>query len=135
MNTIVDIIKPWIQWIAIKCKTKKRIANIAEKPIDAFSQIVHKDQAQKIGKKIVQKLKELLPRQLFEVKIQARIGSKVIASEKIPALRKDVIAKLYGGDRTRKDKLLKKQVAGKKKMKQLGKVEIPKDLFLKFYKS
>ncbi len=109
--------------------------DIAEKPIDAFSQIVHKDQAQKIGKKIVQKLKELLPRQLFEVKIQARIGSKVIASEKIPALRKDVIAKLYGGDRTRKDKLLKKQVAGKKKMKQLGKVEIPKDLFLKFYKS
>ncbi|MFC1656783.1 translation elongation factor 4, partial [Patescibacteria group bacterium] len=108
--------------------------DIAEKPIDAFTQIVHRNQAQVIGRKLTEKLQKLIPRQLFEVKIQARIGSKIIASEKIPPMRKDVIAKLYGGDRTRKDKLLKKQAAGKKKMKQLGSVEIPKDLFLKFYK-
>ncbi|MFH1749439.1 MAG: translation elongation factor 4 [bacterium] len=108
--------------------------DVAEKPIDAFTRIVHRNQAQITGRKLTEKLQRLIPRQLFEVKIQARIGSKIIASEKIPPMRKDVIAKLYGGDRTRKDKLLKKQVAGKKKMKQLGKVEIPKDLFLKFYK-
>ncbi len=108
--------------------------DIAEKPIDAFTQVVHRDQVQTIARKLTEKLQKLIPRQLFEVKIQARVGSKIIASEKIPAMRKDVIAKLYGGDRTRKDKLLKKQAAGKKKMKQLGRVEIPKDLFMKFYK-
>jgi GTP-binding protein LepA len=108
--------------------------DIATTPVDAFAQIVHKDKAQPVARRITQRLKELIPRQLFDVRIQARVGGKILASENISPLRKDVTAKLYGGDRTRKDKLLKKQAAGKKKMKQIGRVEIPNDLFLKFYK-
>lgn len=107
---------------------------VAGEKIDSFSQIVHKDKAFYKGRKMVSKLKELLPRQLFKVIIQAAIGSKIIAREEIPALRKDVISHLYGGDITRKRKLLEKQKKGKKRMQVFGKIEIPEDLFLKILK-
>jgi GTP-binding protein LepA len=109
---------------------------VAEEPVEALTTIVYRDQAFERGKEIVKTLKQTLPKQLFVVKLQAVVGGKIIAAEKISALRKDVTAKLYGGDVTRKRKLLEKQKKGKKKMAVRGKgsIEIPSDTFIKLLK-
>lgn len=121
----------FLKYVPVTADKMSILLNLEE--VDEFSEIVVQERAYEKGSELTSKLKELIPRQQFEVKIQAKFKGKIIASSTVSAFRKDVTAKLYGGDRTRKDKLLKKQKAGKKRMKMIGSVEIPKEAFLKLF--